>query len=125
VKKFPKCAEFLKLRPKNAGGRAGNKHASKKVGKSMDKRIQRREAEIEDTEVPKLSEEELSSLVAAGGGRYVGVLKEIPGKMESVVLFISPRTKTTLGLRISRLTAESVREQLAESDAAFVGAVAK
>ena len=91
----------------------------------MDKRIQGREAEIEDTEVPKLSEEELSSLVAAGGGRYVGVLKEIPGKMESVVLFISPRTKTTLGLRISRLTAESVREQLAESDAAFVGAVAK
>ena len=91
----------------------------------MDKRIQRREAEIEDTEVPKLSEEELSSLVAAGGGRYVGVLKEIPGKMESIVLFISPRTRTTLGLRISRLTAESVREQLAESDAAFAGAVAK
>jgi len=91
----------------------------------MDKRIQRREPEIEDTEVLKLSEEELSSLVAAGGGRYVGVLKEIPGKMESVILFISPRTRTTLGLTISRLTAEAVREQLAESDAAFAGAGAK
>jgi hypothetical protein len=91
----------------------------------MDKRIQRREAEIEDAEVLRLSEEELSSIVAAGGGRYVGVLKEIPGKMESVILFISPRTRTTLGLAISRLTVEAVREQLAESDAAFAGAGAK
>jgi hypothetical protein len=39
--------------------------------------------------------------------------------MESVVLFISPRTRTTLGVPISRLTVRAVREQLAESDAAF------
>jgi hypothetical protein len=52
-------------------------------------------------------------------------LKEIPGKMESVILFISPRTRTTLGLTISRLTVEAVRQQLAESDAAFAGASAK
>lgn len=49
----------------------------------------------------------------------VGVLKEIPDKMELVVLFSSPPTGTTLGLPISRLTAEAVREHLAESDAAF------
>jgi hypothetical protein len=55
----------------------------------------------------------------------VGVLKEIPGKMESIVLFNSPRTRTTLGLPSSRLTVEAVREHLAESDAAFAGARAK
>jgi len=66
-----------------------------------------------------LSEVEMSSIVEAGGGRYVGVLKEIPEKMESIVLFISPQTRTTLGIPISRLTVEAVREQLAESNAAF------
>ena len=66
-----------------------------------------------------LSEVEMSSIVEAGGGRYVGVLKEIPEKMESIALFISPQTRTTLGIPISRLTVEAVREQLAESNAAF------
>jgi hypothetical protein len=66
-----------------------------------------------------LSEVEVSSIVEAGGGRYVGVINEIPGKMESIVLFISPQTRSTLGLPSSRLTVEAVPEQLAESDAAF------
>ncbi len=70
-------------------------------------------------------ETEFSSIVAAGGGKYVGVLKEIPNKMESVILFNSPRTRTTLGIPISGLTVEAVREHLAESDAAFAGADAK
>jgi hypothetical protein len=65
-----------------------------------------------------LSEAEMSSIVEAGGGIYVGVMSEIPG-MESIVLFISPHTRTTLGIPISRLTVGSVREQLAKSDAAF------
>ena len=69
-----------------------------------------------------LSEAEISTIVEAGGGRYVGVLKEIPESMESIVLFISPQTKTTLGIPILRLTVEAVREQLAESDAAFAKA---
>jgi hypothetical protein len=69
--------------------------------------------------VPLLSEAEMSSIVEAGGGKYVGVM--IPGRMESIVLFISPQTRTTLGLPISGLTAEAVRAQLAESDAAFNG----
>jgi hypothetical protein len=66
-----------------------------------------------------LNEAEMSSIVEAGGGRYVGVLKEIPETMESIVLFISPQTKTTLGIPMSRLTVEAVLEQLAESNASF------
>jgi len=45
--------------------------------------------------------------------------------MESIVLFNSPRTGTTLGIRISSLTAEAVREHVAESGAAFAEASAK
>jgi len=63
--------------------------------------------------LPRLSKAELSSIVEAGGGRYVGILKEIPERMESIVLFIS------LGIPISRLTVEAVRKQLAESNTAF------
>jgi hypothetical protein len=66
-----------------------------------------------------LSEGEMSSIVKAGGGRYVGVINEIPGKMESIVLFTSPQTRSTLALPSSRLTVETVREQVAESNAAF------
>ena len=66
-----------------------------------------------------LNEAEMSSIVEAGGGKYVGVLKEIPGRMESIVLFISPQTRSTLGIPMSRLTAEAVRQQLSESNAAF------
>ncbi len=69
-----------------------------------------------------LNEAEMSLVVDAGGGKFVGVLKEIPGTMEPIVLFISPQTRTTLGIPISRLTVEVVREQLAESNAAFAEA---
>ena len=72
-----------------------------------------------------LSEAEISSIVEAGGGEYVGVLMAIPKKMESIILFISPQTRTTLGIPMSRLTAEAVRNQLAESDAAFTEAGSK
>jgi len=74
---------------------------------------------------PTLSEAEMCSIVKAGGGRYVGVMKEIPGKLESIVLFISPQTRSTLGLPTSRLTVAAVREQLTESDAAFNQASSK
>jgi hypothetical protein len=66
-----------------------------------------------------LSDVEMRSIVEAGGGRYVGVMHEIPGKVESIVLFTSPQTRSTLGLPSSHLTVEAVREQLTESDAAF------
>jgi hypothetical protein len=74
---------------------------------------------------PTLSEAEVRSTVEAGGGRYVGVMNEIPGKMEAIVLFSSPQTRSTLGLTSSRLTVAAVREQLAESDAAFKAAASK
>jgi hypothetical protein len=66
-----------------------------------------------------LNEAEMSSIVEAGGGKYVGVLKEIPGRTESIVLFISPQTRSTLGIPMSRLTVEAVRQQLSQSNAAF------
>jgi len=68
---------------------------------------------------PSLNETEISSIVEAGGGRFIGVLKEAPGKSEAFVLFISPKTKSTLAIPISQLTVEAVRKQLAESNAAF------
>jgi len=87
--------------------------------------MQPRYGEIDTGPDLDLGETEFSSIVGAGRGRYVGVLKGIPDKMESVVLFNSPHTATTLGLPISRLTAAAVREHLAESDAAFSGAFCK
>jgi len=80
---------------------------------------------MDNTPALDLSETEFSSIVTAGGRKYAGVLKEIPNKMESIVLFNSPRTRTTLGIRISSLTAEAVREHPAESDAAFAEAGSK
>jgi hypothetical protein len=91
----------------------------------MEKCTQREMAELQEAVAPQLSETEISSVVAAGGGRYVGILKELPSNMESVILFSSLRTRTTLSLPISCLTVESVREHLADSDAEFAEAVAK
>jgi hypothetical protein len=68
---------------------------------------------------PSVNEAEISSIVEAGGGKYIGVLKGVPEKTEMIVLFISRETKSTLGIPISRLTVEVVREELAESNAAF------
>jgi hypothetical protein len=68
---------------------------------------------------PSVNEAEISSIVEAGGGRFIGVLKKVPEKSEAIVLFISPETKSTLAIPISQLTVEAVREQLAESNAAF------
>jgi hypothetical protein len=98
-----------------------NKHASDAVLKSMKDSTQPRNHAIVTGSAPDLGESAFCSIVAAGGGSYVGVLKEIPDKMESLVLFNSPRTRTTLAIPISHLTVEAVREHLAESDAAFAG----
>jgi hypothetical protein len=105
--------------------RIGNKKASEKVWMSMKKCIQQERAQLEDTVLLKLSETEISSVVTAAGGRYVGIVKELPGKMDPVVLFISLRTRTTLSISISRLTVEAVRDHLAQSDATFAEAGAK
>jgi hypothetical protein len=47
------------------------------------------------------------------------LMNEIAGKVESIVLFTSPQTRSTLALPSSRLTVAAVREQLDKSDAAF------
>lgn len=44
-----------------------------------------------DTTHLSLNEAERSSIVEAGGGKYIVVLKGIPGRMESIVLFVSPQ----------------------------------
>ena len=72
-----------------------------------------------------LSAAEMCWIVEAGGGRYEGVMNEIPGKVESIVLFTSPQTRSTLALPSSCLTVEAVREQLAKSDAVFNDAASK
>jgi hypothetical protein len=71
---------------------------------------------------PDLTEEEIALIVSAGGGRYVGLLQNIPGRMETVILFASPQTETTLGLRMSRFNVEAVLERIAESDELFAKA---
>ncbi|MFZ1975655.1 MAG: hypothetical protein WAU89_22615 [Candidatus Acidiferrales bacterium] len=91
----------------------------------MEDSIQRRDRWVDTGPALDQGEIEFALIVAAGGGKDVGVLKEIANKMESVVLFNSPQTRTTLGIPISRLSVETVREHLAESDATFAGAGAK
>jgi hypothetical protein len=82
----------------------------------LEVRIMKRDSNRTD---PVLNEAEISLIVEAGGGRYIGVLKEADEKMEVIVLFISRQTKSTLAIPISRLTAEAVRRRVAESNAAF------
>ena len=98
-----------------------NNFVSDAVLKSMKDSTQPRDQAIVTGPAPDLGESAFSSIVAAGGGSYVGVLKDIPDTMESLVLFISQRTRTALAVPISHLTVEAVREHLAESDAAFAG----
>ena len=74
---------------------------------------------------PRMNEAEMSSIVEAGGGKYIGVLNETSERAELIVLFISPKTRSTLAIPVSCLTADTVREQLAESDATFNGAGSK
>jgi hypothetical protein len=93
--------------------------ASKYTVTELNRKNMRRHDERGSNMPRALSEAEMCSIVEAGGGRYVGVMNEIPGKVESIVLFTSPQTRSTLGLSRSRLTVEAVREQLAKSDAAF------
>ena len=73
---------------------------------------------------PDLTEQEIALIVTAGGGRYVGLLQNIPGRMETVILFASPQTETTLGLCMSRFNVEAVRERIAKSDELFAKAAA-
>jgi hypothetical protein len=72
-----------------------------------------------------LRETEIRLIVENAGGRYVGVLRDTLERTEMIVLFVSPQTRTTLSIPFSCLTVEAVREQIAESDAAFAGPASK
>lgn len=56
--------------------------------------------------------QEHKAIVEAGGGIYVGPL-------ETIVLFNSPATRSTLALKESALTPEAVRATIAASDERF------
>lgn len=58
-------------------------------------------------------------MVETGGGIFAGLWPAIHGRAESLVLFNSPNTGTTLGCPVSKLSAELVRLKIAASDAAF------
>jgi len=72
-----------------------------------------------DTRSPGLSESLITRIVAAGGGRYVGLLDESDGWRETLVLFASLRTRSTLALPLSRLCVRAVRARIAKSDRLF------
>jgi len=112
--RFERRRSSWRLGFQNTGPLHGNKRVAEMNGNKMEQhRVSGKNLHS------LLSEVEMSSIVEAGGGRYVGVINEIPGKIESIVLFSSRKTRSTLGLPSSRLTVKAVREQLAESDAAF------
>lgn len=68
---------------------------------------------------PSLKELHLRAMVELGGGIFKAHWDaKMPG-IEPLVLFNSPKTNTTLGLRISKLSASAVREQIRKSDEAF------
>lgn len=56
--------------------------------------------------------------VKDGGGQWVGI-QEYEGMPYDLVLFNSPATNSTLALKTSEITADSVRRRIEESDAAF------
>ena len=65
------------------------------------------------------SSESLARLaVKEGGGQWVGI-QEYEGMPYDLVLFNSPGTGSTLALKTSETTADSVRRRIEESDAAF------
>jgi len=61
----------------------------------------------------------MKAMVEKGGGIYCGVQSAgVPGQ-EDLILFDSPRTRSTLAVELSRLTPAAVARRIAESDAEF------
>ncbi len=56
--------------------------------------------------------------VEEGGGIWAGI-QEGTENISAAVMFHSPKTRTTLGLRLSEITAEAVAEKIRNSDATF------
>ena len=123
MKIFP--PEDEPLSPMNrTGDFRGNKRLRPRVRINMRMPAERERQRFYTAGAQELREAEIAALVAAAGGIYVGMMDEIPGKTEAIVLFSSRQTKSTLAIPISLLTVEAVRAHLAESDETFGSAAA-
>ena len=111
-------------RMNHTGDFRGNKRLRPRVHINMRMPAERESQRVYSAGSQELREAEIVALVAAAGASYVGMMDEIPGKTEAIVLFSSRRTKSTLAISISHLTIEAVRAHLAESDEAFGSAAA-
>ena len=60
----------------------------------------------------------LRTAVEQGGGVWVGI-QDNEGMMENIVLFNSKQTGSTLGLKVSRVTAKAVLDKIKASNAKF------
>jgi hypothetical protein len=65
------------------------------------------------------SEQSASESVSLGGGVYLGVSDWLPDELEPLIWFSSRQTNSTLCLPISRLSADAVRQHVAESNCKF------
>ena len=61
----------------------------------------------------------LQTMVELGGGIFRAHWDADMTGIEPMVLFDSPKTKSTLGLPVSKVSAQAVREQIRKSDEAF------
>ena len=68
---------------------------------------------------PESSESLARLAVKNGGGQWVGI-QEAEGMPYDLVLFNAPVTGSTLALKTSEITADSVRRRIEESNAAFI-----
>jgi hypothetical protein len=63
--------------------------------------------------------ERLKACVQAGGGVWVGIQESFKDVDESLVLFNSPFTKSTLALPVSEVSVEAVMDKIQGSDKSF------
>ena len=77
-----------------------------------------RQTSVPVTPAVEASESLARLAVKDGGGHWVGI-QECERLPYDLVLFNSPGTGSTLALKTSEITADSVRRRIEESDAAF------
>lgn len=68
---------------------------------------------------PSIKTLHLQAMVELGGGVFRAHWDAEMIGIEPMVLFDSPKTKSTLGLPVSKVSAAAVREQIRKSDEAF------
>ena len=66
--------------------------------------------------IPESSQLLYREMVALGGGKFRGIFEAAEFHFEPIVLFDNPKTDITLGIRVSKMSAERVRRVIAESE---------